>query len=242
MSDTCVPIEELGRIAKLPKGHPERAHVDGCTRCLSLVAMLRDFEDPPARAADTGLAQADPKLRATISALASVPDAGLAPAPAPEPVRETRRVDRPAPVPERRRGSFFGSPALAWGFALLLAVGVGGTWLWRTRTATHDTLRAAPGAPGSAATFAAETNRVSPGAVMITWTPVLGATHYRVVFLDATLGVAARSPEVEGTEWALRSDPLPIGLRSGANVGFQVEALAGSDKLATTPVRTVEVP
>ncbi len=233
MKGSCIPLESLARVAALPAGHAERAHLDGCARCRSLLEMLREFEAPTHAPAGARFADADAALRATLADLAAEGE----PDPAPPVAARARR-------PEARRGwlarllAAAPLPRFAAAFAALSVVVLAALLLGRGPA--PDTLRAA--APGGAAAFTAAAPRTVGGGVELAWTAVAGADRYRVVFLDPTLAALARVDAGPVTRLVLRADALPAGLAHGATVGWQVEALAGDDVRATTATRALLVP
>jgi hypothetical protein len=235
MSGPCVPVEELGRVAVLPAGHPERRHLDDCTRCQALLAMLESFETPSEHPEDAGFEAADPRLRATIEELAR----GGREGPELSPTR-AERVRVPVGWRGRRRPGLAG-PRLAWAFAALIAVSGAGVTLWRVY-APPVAMRAAPSERWSGEPFLSAPARPVEGGVELRWDPVPGATGYRVVFFDSTLRELARLEPASATTVRLRADSLPAGLARGVVVGWQVEALAGNDPLAHTATRALRLP
>jgi hypothetical protein len=231
----CAPVEELGRVAGLPLEHPERRHLETCTRCQALLAMLRSFEAPAGLPEGADFAATDPRLRATIEEL----------------VREGReqpetppRRDERVPLSAGRRGwrwTDLAGPRLAWAFAALIVAGGAGVTLWRVY-APPEAMRASPSQPWSGAPFASASARPVEGGVELRWDAVPGATGYRVVFFDPTLRELARLEPTSATTARLRADSLPAGLVRGVVVGWQVEALAGNDPLARTSTRALRVP
>jgi hypothetical protein len=234
MSEPCIPVEELGRVAALPEGHPDRRHLDTCTRCQATLAMLREFEAPTAAPGDAGFADADPRLRATIAELVGEPDAGDR-----QPATSGRSARESAP-PRALRLPRAPRWRLAWAFAALVVACGAGLATWRLHQ--HSTeLRGIP-AGHRASAFVAESPRAVPGGIGLQWTALPGATGYRVVFLDASLREVARIEAGAATTLTLRADSLPPGLARGASMGWEVEALAGTDRLALTPTRALRVP
>ena len=235
MSGSCVPVEELGRVARLPAGHPERRHLDDCTRCQTLLVMLKAFETQSDRPEDAGFEAADPQLRATIEGLLREE---LARAESP-PVRDPY-VRRPA---TNRTGLWprLARPRLALAFAALIAVSGAGVVLWRLHE-PPTAMRAVPSQLPGGTVFASEPAVQVVGGVELRWGEVPGATGYRVVFLDSTLHELARLEPADERAVRLMSNALPAGLVHGATVGWQVEALAGNDRLARTRTRALRVP
>jgi hypothetical protein len=230
MSGDCIPVEDLGRILALPEGDPGRAHLEGCSRCRSLAEMLVEFARPGVAVAESGFAEVDDLLRTTIADITGVGEEP-ARAEAPSPVREF--------VPEPRRRAWFGFPQLAGAFAALAIVAVAGVVMLRSHGAP-PVMRGAPAA--GANTFAEAAAREVAGGVEFTWTPVAGATAYQVIFLDESLREVARLAPVPGTSARLESGRLPAPLLHGSSVGWEVEALAGSDRFAVSRTLALRVP
>jgi len=235
MSGPCVPVEELGRIAVLPEGHPERCHLDGCARCQALLVMLRSFETPAGHPEGAGFEAADPRLRATIEELVCEGHERTETSPA-----RAERVRAPAGG-RGWRWPGLARPRLAWAFAALVVVSGASVTLWRV-TAPPVEMRATPSAPWSGTPFVSEPARPVEGGMELRWDAVPGATGYRVVFFDPTLRELARLEPTSATTMQLRADSLPAGLARGVVVGWQVEALAGNDPLARTATRALRVP
>lgn len=233
MKGSCIPLETLGRVAALPTGHPERAHLDECARCRSLLAMLTEFETPVRAPALARFADADAALRATIAGLAAEGEPDPVP---PVAARTSRAADRGGWLARLLPAAPL--PRFAAAFAVLAVVTLAALLLGRGPA--HEPLRGA--APGAGAAFAAAEPRVVAGGVELAWTAVPGADCYRVVFLDAALDPLARADAGAATRFVLRADALPAGLAHGATVGWQVEALAGDDLRATSPARALLVP
>jgi len=235
MKATCIPIEELGRVAALPQDAPERAHLETCARCRSLLAMLAEFESPTVSRQGARFADADAQLRATIAGLAGGdPDSVSEPEP-----RESR---------VRARAPWFGwrlpswpRRRLAFAFASLVVVALAGTSLYRTLAHDPQMRAASPGTPQATPFVAAAARQVAGGAEL-SWSAERGADRYRVVFFDASLNEVARLDAGAATTLLLRADALPAGLSHGQSVGWQVEALAGDDLRARTPTRPLLVP
>jgi hypothetical protein len=235
MSGPCVPVEELGRVAMLPAGHPERRHLDDCTRCQALLVMLRAFETPAGAPEGADFKGADPRLRATIDELVSEGHE--------EPELPPARAER-AGAPAGGRGwrwPGLAGPRLAWAFAAMIVVGGASVTLWRVY-APPATMRATPSEQEGVAPFASEPARPVEGGVELRWDSLPGATGYRVVFFDSTLRELARLEPTGATRLRLRADSLPAGLARGGVVGWQVEALAGNDRIASTSTRALRVP
>lgn len=233
MKGSCIPIEALGRVAALPAGHPERAHLDDCARCRSLLAMLTEFETPARAPEGARFADADAALRATIAGLAAEGEPDPAP---PVAARASRAADRGGWL--ARLLPVAPLPRFAAAFAALAVVALAALLLGRGPA--NEPLRDAT--PGAGAAFTVAEPRAIAGGVELAWTAVPGADRYRVVFLDAALDPVARADAGAATRLVLRADALPAGLAHGAAVGWQVEALAGNDLRATSPARALLVP
>jgi hypothetical protein len=232
MSESCVPVEELGRLAALPVGHPERHHVEACTRCQALLVMLRAFEQPSPGPERAAFEAADPKLRAAIEDLVgSASEAPLA---------RVRRA-RDADDARRRRGWTWAPARWGWAFALVVVIAGAGTMAWRAQL-PGSTMRSAPSSTTAGATFASESSTPAGGAVELRWAQVSGATSYRVVLYDAALREIAALAPGRSTSLRLTADSLPAGLAHGALAGWQVEALAGGDPIARSATRGLRVP
>lgn len=232
MSEHCVAIEELERVLELPADDARRRHIESCARCRSLAGMLAEFASAAPAPVEAGFAAVDARLRETIAELTGVTEhEGVS---LPQAPRESLRE---APVAPRAPGWSFGALRPAFAFAALLVVASAGVALWRANAPT-PVMRDASGP----AAFTASASQAIAGAVQIAWTPVAGADGYRVVFLGPSLRELARLDSVSASPATLRADALPAGLAHGAEVAWQVEALAGTDVIATTPAQTLRVP
>ncbi len=231
MSEHCPAIEELETLLALPADDPRRRHVDDCSRCRSLADMLTEFASHPAAPAEAGFAAVDARLRDTIAELTGVTEREDV-AVAASPFREVRPASR-AP-----RWSF-GALRPAFAFAAVLVVATAGVALWRANS-PGPVMRDASGT--AAAAFTASVSPQLDGALRIVWTPAEGADGYRVLFLDPSLREIARLDAISASEVTLRAEALPPGLTHGVEVAWQVEALAGTDRVAVTDARTLRVP
>jgi hypothetical protein len=232
MKGNCIPVEQLGRVAALPAGDPEREHFDSCARCRSLLVMLAEFESPTLARSGARFSDADAHLREAIAELVHEGE--------PDPVPNAEaRASR-----SRTRDSWLSRllpawPRPAYALAALAVVALAGTLLVRT-TVREPRMRDA--SPGAAPAFAANPVRQVADGAALSWTPVAGADRYRVVFLDATLAEVASLDAGAATTLVLRADALPAALAHGASVAWQVEAFAGADLRAKTPARALVVP
>ena len=232
MSESCIQVDELARVVALPQGDPGRGHLDRCSRCRSLADMLLEFSRVAEPPADAGFHEVDDRLLATIADLTGIPARSVA---------TSRREVLPKDAPSRLRGWWFGFTGLrlAGAFAALVVVGALGITLWRAQTSA-PVMRAFP-SPGAAA-FAAGSVREVDGGVELSWNVVLHATSYRVVFLDDSLRRMQQLAPTASTSAKLDAGALPAGLVHGRTVGWEVEALAGGDVLATSPTRALRLP
>lgn len=231
MKDDCLPIETLERVAALPAGHADRAHLDACTKCQALLRMLREFTAPtPLDEADAGALEA--RLDAMVSDLvAADARSGEAPRAAAAPVG-ARIVEFPRPKHARRAWR----PSVGFGSALAFAAG-----LAIVSAVAFFALRpAAPLMRGdeSAAFHALAPAREADG-VRLAWTRCAGAEQYRVVLMDRRMGTLATRDAGTDTTLVLAHDALPEGVRAGETLGWQVEALSGGDVIERTRVRAV---
>lgn len=232
MSEGCFEIEDLERALELPADHPRRRHLEECARCRSLADMLRDFATEAVAPVESGFAAVDASLRAEIAEITGVPEALAEVEPAP------RAAEVPA-APSRKPWWSFGAPRPALAFAALLVVASAGVALWRAN-APAPVLRDASGTGAGA--FATLPAKAIAGGLELTWFSEPGADAYRVVFLDGSLRDVARTAPSADTSFVLAPASLPDGLVHGAEVAWQVEALAGGDVVATTSARPLRVP
>lgn len=74
------------------------------------------------------------------------------------------------------------------------------------------------------------------GGIELSWTPVAGATMYRLVFFGPDLSEQARVDSLVTTRFTLRSDRLPAGLARGRTVRVEVAAVLPYDTFASKSV------
>jgi hypothetical protein len=72
MSEECISVEELERVLELPGEHPRRRHLDGCARCRGLADMLGEFAAEAPAPPESGFADVDARLRASIAAATGI--------------------------------------------------------------------------------------------------------------------------------------------------------------------------
>ncbi len=230
MSERCIPVEELASVLALPADHARRRHVDSCARCQANAALLRDFEAPAVRPGEARFDSADASLRRSIEALTGV------------------STDVPAAAAREQRTAWqaladgFAGPRLrlAGALAVVVLAGVVGAAWWASRPST-DVMRSAPSGSATAA-FASEPAEAVEGGLELRWNAMPGATSYEVVLLGEGLREVGRLAPTTDTHVVLRAADRPAGLAPGAAVAWQVEARSGTDVLASTGTRAIDLP
>ena len=212
----CPDLESLAELGRLPEGDPHRAHVDGCARCRARLISLAVFVDP----ASDDLPDSEWRTAEAELGRRRVRD-GLVP-----PVRELSAQRR------RAWGSRSWRPALAFA-AVLLAVS--GAWIG-LRGRHEPVMRSADGAEWAPAIVQ------HGGALTLTWRAVPEANRYRVRFIDATLEPIATLEAGAALEVRVRADSLPTGLSRGQSVMVQVDALSGTDSIASSRAVPLQLP
>jgi hypothetical protein len=227
MSATCYRDEEIAGLASLPEEDPRRAHLAECPACRALLASYLEFLREPGDEVP-GLAAADAALAGAIE-------------------REALGAAREAPGPrvaQRARsglletlGTLVRRPAWVAAFA---AVVIAGVWLAAgprlgTERVWRGSVAPAPRGPDLLATVHDQGRTIS-----LEWTPVDGATGYRLRISGDDLSEIARFEVGEVLRHELRAGDL-VGVPPRMPVLFvQVEALRGGDTIAVS--RTMAVP
>lgn len=261
MSDDCIPVEELARVAELPAGDPGRRHLDTCERCQGLLAMLQGFAAPPPPAQDR-YAEGAPSATRPVEpdAIAeevapeayrpfgedspvepappavheewAAPVAMDPPQPSAPPARYAETVPSdPEPPAKRRSGA-----AVFVGIALVVVV-IAGAWMIRSAMRPAS----APNASESKV-IATHAPQSDGNDVELAWEAAPRAEHYRVVFFDAGLREVAHVDSTDGTRLMLRRGELPEGLASEMTVGWQVQGLVGGVRVAHSVTRGLKLP
>lgn len=221
MNEERFEPEEFERLLALPEDHPERVRAERSGRLAAWQHMLDGFESPPGELLSSqDLARAEAELAQRVER-----------ATAPAPARVRPAIREASWLTEWRTGG----RRVAVAFAALAIVAAAGWWSVEQR-------RERPAVRGSAARQALELiSRPVAAGVELSWTPVPGATMYRLVFFGPELTELARVDSLVGTSFALRADQLPAGLASGQTVLVEVAAVLPYDTFASKSV-SIAVP
>lgn len=228
MTDRCFEPEELGGILQLDAGDPRRHHIDTCPRCQSRLIVYREFLEDTSVPEGARRGEAAARLRAAFQAEVT-------------PTLSTRR-ERP---PTESWWARMFRPALrpAWAGVGVLAIALVAYTGYRAyrEAAAPDLLRGAGPRRGAGITlYPARTQ--ADGALVLRWGAFAGADAYRVRVLGIDLADLATLGPVADTSIVVRSDQLPKGLPHGSAVGWQVDALAAGQIIATSPTGTAQLP
>jgi hypothetical protein len=197
----CIPVEEIGALARLPGTDPRRRHAAACPRCSALLFAYEEFMRADEIAgADTS--DADARLSEFVT----------------ERIEQAPAV-RAAGSPRADRTKWFSFSLLRTAaVAAMVVVGVVALARWQPWTRDEIVPR------GDVATEIAgmSASTMSDGTVELRWNAVSGADNYRVVLLAEDLSELKR---MESTEPAVRvgTDVSPwywqvVALREGGEL------------------------
>jgi hypothetical protein len=210
----CIPVEELGVLARLAEDDPRRRHAALCPRCSSLLFAYEEF----VRAGEVDgsqVASAEERLSRFISERV---ERG-------EPAHATRVSG--APRSGRGRGFQFSLWRTA-AVAATVVMGAAAVVHWWPRAPHEVVYRGEEVAQLSGLA----SSRDSGGAIELRWDPVAGADSYRVTLLAEDLAEITRLDPTPSP--SLRFDPASA---AGARY-WQVTALVeGGELLSSDPQR-----
>lgn len=220
----CPSVEALAALAELSEGDARVQALAACPRCRARMLAYREFLTPGPAAAGARLDAARAALDAALARELGDAPAVVAPV-------------RPVAAPQRR--SWFEAlfaPALrpAWGLALVAILAAG---VWVAQQPAPRILRG-----DDAPTVVTHDVEQRPGAAVLDWESVPGATRYEVRFYAQDLSDLATMDAGDARAFTLEAGALPQGLKSGEKVSWQVVALAGHDELARSRMESVVAP
>lgn len=233
MTDRCFEVEELGEILQLNAADPRRLHIDACPRCQSRLLVYREFVEDSTVPEGARLQDAAARLGRAFQGEVAPP--------------RSARLPKSRSTLSRLMDSLW-APALkpAWvGAGVLVMAFVAYTGYqayWNSKA--PDVLRGAgPGGSMRSGSVVLRPARVGPdGTITLSWGSVTGADTYRVRLLSSALADLATFGPLPDTSLAVAAEHLPRGLPAGTLVGWQVEALASGEVLATSPTGTLPLP
>ena len=246
MSDRLDP-EQLAELLDLPEDDPRRRAAEADPRVQARLRAYREFVSPVDMPEGAQLKTAEDHLGRMLErelgvTLAPEPGAvGTPPVPGPSRGVAPRSTARP------RSGwwALLFQPSLRPALALAgLVVVAGGAWLVATmREPESPVMRdATPSLPDGGFAGVAEPERLSDGALRLSWSAEPEADAYAVVFLSPDLTEIARVADVRDTHLDLRTHELPAGLVPGRLVLWRVLALRGPDEIASTSALPLTLP
>ncbi|MCK4413750.1 MAG: hypothetical protein KAY32_09415 [Candidatus Eisenbacteria sp.] len=241
MRKGCLSIEELAAAASWAPGDPRRRHLDGCTRCQSLLLCLDGFLSP----ADT--------------------PPGSDPVAARDCLVTDFRDEKPIGIPTRRhmpgtpqrdgkrghaRGLLLSLLRPAWrpilALAVLLVVVIElPRMLERPAERARIVLRDGGDQPD------ARTIRTRPpfsgdeagsSTVILSWHPVAGIESYRVAFFNTDFQEIAWRQAGADTVMTLLHFDLPVPFEQWGHLFWQVTGWRGQDPVAQSNMTTLDLP
>ncbi len=246
MTSSCIPSEEIGRVAGLPLDSPERVHAANCPRCRASLATYLEFMGDGTVPAGAMPGAAEAMLRAAFREAAAA-GAGVPAPPSPAP------VPAPQATPARSRAADSGflatlrailRPAvLVPAVVGIVAIGIYAGYDRYRMTHAPDALRGAEstGKAGAAAIEVESAHAVESG-IEMRWRAVPGATSYGVTILGDGLGDLARVATQGETVRLVRWEEMKSRPRPGATIGWQVSAFRDGAAIARSRIGAIEIP
>ncbi len=246
MSETCLDMGGLDRVAISGPTPQDQAHLDVCPRCRTRLLTYREYLALPEESEPEGESVAMDRLRERLKAeihgtpsSAAGPGAkwrGVSPEDRGAAARSARESWRDGL--RRLRGLRGLRPAVG-----LAAIALAGILLIRERPAPvedHGVLRDRPAGRPTAEVVIARTQSTPDGAVALTWRRFPGAEMYRVVVFSADLAEISRSPAGTDTTFVLDSSAVAALAQGPVGMFVEVQALAQGDRIAAS--RTMALP
>lgn len=232
MRERCFSPDEIGEIAALAPGSPERIHVESCPRCRALMLTYLEFLQDRSAPDGADLGDAETRLRAAYREVSLLKDAPGARFPGATLAGMIRHRSRGA------RWAWVFAPAAA---AVLLVLGIDtGLDILRKHSGA-DELRS-PTIPHGATTPSTiellEPRARGEDGLELRWRAAAGASSYEIVLFGEDLRDLARLGPFPDTTCVIRLLDLPDEMPPDAVIGWQVVGYDGSDPISHSSVRT----